>query len=111
MVNTLALSVMERTRELGTLRALGASRRQLRRMVRHESIVVALIGAAVGLPVGVGLAALVTRALSDYDVSLSLPIAGLLYLTWLSVWAAVIAATGPARRASRVQVVQALAEQ
>ena len=50
MVNTLALSVMERTREFGTLRALGASRRQLRRMVRHESIVVALIGAAVGLP-------------------------------------------------------------
>ena len=50
MVNTLALSVMERARELGTLRALGASRRQLHRMVRHESIVVALIGAAVGLP-------------------------------------------------------------
>ncbi len=111
MVNTLALSVMERTRELGTLRALGASRRQLRRMVRHESVVVALIGAAVGLPVGVGLAALVTRALSDYDVSLSLPIGSLIAITLVAVIAAVIAATGPARRASRVQVVQALAQQ
>ena len=111
MVNTLALSVMERTRELGTLRALGASRRQLRRMVRHESIVVALIGAAVGLPLGVGLAALVTQALSDYDVSLSLPIGGLIMITLIAVAAAVIAASGPARRASRVQVVQALAQQ
>ena len=111
MVNTLALSVMERTRELGTLRAVGASRRQLRRMVRHESIVVALIGAAVGLPVGVGLAALVTEALSDYDVSLSLPIGGLLTIALVAVLAAVAAASGPARRASRVQVVKALAQE
>ena len=111
MVNTLALSVMERTRELGTLRAVGASRRQLRRMVRHESIVVALIGAAVGLPVGVGLAALVTRALSDYDVSLSLPIGGLVSIALVALLAAVLAASGPARRASRVQVVRALAQE
>lgn len=111
MVNTLALSVMERTRELGTLRAVGASRRQLRRMVRHESIVVALIGAAVGVPLGVGLAALVTEALSDYDVSLSIPITGLVVITAVAVIAAVVAASGPARRAAKVQVVSALAEQ
>lgn len=111
MINTLALSVMERTRELGMLRAVGASRRQLRRMVRHESSVVALIGAAVGLPIGVGLAALVTEALSDYDVHLSLPIGGLLTIAFVAVIAAVVAASGPARRASRVHVVTALAEQ
>ena len=80
-------------------------------MVRHESVVVALIGAAVGLPVGVGLAVLVTRALSGYDVSLSLLIGVLTAITWIAVLAAVIAASGPARRASRVQVVQALAQQ
>ena len=111
MVNTLALSVMERTRELGTLRALGTSRRQLRRMVRHESVVVALIGAAVGLPLGIGLSALITRALADYDVALSVPVGALVTITLVATVAAVIAATGPARRAGRVQIVSALAEQ
>lgn len=80
-------------------------------MVRHESIVVALIGAAVGLPVGVGLAALVTRALSDYDVALSLPVGSLVAITLIAALAAIVAANGPARRASRVQVVQALAQE
>ena len=69
MVNTLVLAVFERTRELGMLRAIGLTRRQTRRMVRHESVVTALIGAALGLPLGIGLAALVTQALSDYDVA------------------------------------------
>ena len=57
MVNTLALSVFERTRELGMLRAVGMTRRQARRMIRHESIITALIGAALGLPLGIFLAA------------------------------------------------------
>ena len=61
MVNTLVLSMHERTRELGMFRAVGMTRRQTRRMVRHESVITALIGAAVGLPLGVSLAALVTR--------------------------------------------------
>ena len=63
MVNTLVLTVFERTRELGMLRAVGMTRRQVRRMVRHESIITALIGAALGLPLGIFLAALVTQAL------------------------------------------------
>src|SRR5262249_35676032 len=62
IVNTLVLAVFERTRELGMLRAIGMTRRQLRRMIRHESIITALIGAAPGLPLGVSLAAPVTRA-------------------------------------------------
>ena len=69
MVNTLVLSVFERTRELGMLRAVGMTRQQARRMVRHESVITALIGAALGLPLGVFLSFLVTQALSQYDVS------------------------------------------
>ena len=56
MVNTLVLSVFERTREIGMLRAVGMTRRQVRRMIRQESIVTALIGAALGLPLGIFLA-------------------------------------------------------
>ena len=80
MVNTLVLSVFERTRELGMLRAVGMTRRQARRMVRHESVITALIGAALGLPLGIFLAALVTRALQEFDVRFADPVgpAGLL---------------------------------
>ena len=74
MVNTLVLSVFERTRELGMLRAIGMTRRQARRMIRQESVITALIGAALGLPLGVFLAALMTQALSDYGVVLSIPL-------------------------------------
>ena len=76
MINTLVLAVFERTRELGMLRAIGMSRRQMRRMIRHESIVTALIGAALGLPLGVLLAALATRGLGSLGVGFHLPGAG-----------------------------------
>ena len=65
VINTLVLSVFERTRELGMLRAIGMTRRQVRRMIRHESIVTALIGAALGIAVGIFLAVITTIALSD----------------------------------------------
>ena len=65
MVNTLVLSVFERTREIGMLRAVGMSRRQVRRMVRQESVITALIGAALGLPLGLLLAGLLSAALSE----------------------------------------------
>ena len=68
MVNTLVLAVYERTRELGMLRAVGMTRRQARRMIRHESVITALIGAAMGIPLGIFLSALVTQALSKYGV-------------------------------------------
>ena len=73
MVNTLVLSVFERTRELGMLRAIGMTRRQARRMIRHESVITALIGATLGLGLGVVLAALATQALSQYGVTLAIP--------------------------------------
>ena len=59
IVNTLVLTVFERTRELGMLRAVGMSRRQVRRMIRHESVITALLGAAFGIPLGILLAALI----------------------------------------------------
>jgi putative ABC transport system permease protein len=108
MVNTLVLSVYERTRELGMLRAIGMTRRQARRMIRHESVITALIGAALGLPLGIFLAALVTQALSQYGVGMSLPVPTLAGFTLVAVLAGVAAAILPARRASRLDVLDAL---
>jgi putative ABC transport system permease protein len=108
MVNTLVLSVFERTRELGMLRAIGMTRRQARRMIRHESIITALIGAALGLGLGVLLAALATHALAKYDVGMSLPVPTLAAFTVVAVAAGIAAALLPARRASRLNVLQAL---
>ena|SRR5687768_2043804 len=108
MVNTLVLSVFERTRELGMLRTIGMTRRQARRMIRHESIITALIGAVLGLGLGVFLAALVTQALADQGLSLVLPIQTLAGFTLVAVLAGVAAAILPARRASRLNVLDAL---
>jgi putative ABC transport system permease protein len=108
MVNTLVLSVFERTREIGMLRAIGMTRRQARRMIRHESVITALIGASLGVGLGVFLAALVTRALSDYDVPLAVPVRTLVAFTLVAVLAGIGAAILPARRASRLHVLDAL---
>jgi putative ABC transport system permease protein len=108
MVNTLVLSVFERTRELGMLRAVGMTRRQVRRMVRHESVITALIGAALGLPLGLFLAALATRGLSSSGVGFHLPIRSLLIFTAIAIAAGVLAAVVPARRAARLNVLEAL---
>jgi putative ABC transport system permease protein len=108
IVNTLVLSVFERTRELGMLRAVGMTRRQVRRMIRHESIITALIGAALGMVVGVFLSALVTEALSSEGVGFSLPIGTLIVLVLVASLAGVLAAILPARRAARLNVLNAL---
>jgi putative ABC transport system permease protein len=108
MVNTLVLSVFERTRELGMLRAIGMTRRQARRMIRHESVITALIGAVMGLGLGVLLSALVTQAMSDYGVPMSLPLPTLIGFTLVAVLAGIGAAIMPARRASRLNVLDAL---
>jgi putative ABC transport system permease protein len=108
MVNTLVLSVHERTRELGMLRAVGMTRRQARRMVRHESVITGLIGAAVGLPLGVGLAALVTASLSQFEVQLVVPFGQLAVFVLMAVVAGILAAVLPARRAARLDVLEAL---
>ncbi len=109
IVNTLVLSTFERTRELGTLRAVGMTRRQVRRMVRHESVITALIGAGLGIAVGLGLAAIVTSVFSDEGLTFAVPAGSLIVLTIVAALAGVLAAIVPARRASRLDVLTALA--
>ena len=109
MINTLVLSVYERTREIGMLRAIGMTRRQVRRMIRQESIITALIGAAIGLPLGIFLAALVNRALSEFDVSFAIPWVQLVILTIVAIVIGILAAIMPARRAARLDPLQAIA--
>jgi putative ABC transport system permease protein len=109
MINTLVLSVYERTREIGMLRAIGMTRRQIRRMVRQESVITALIGAALGLPLGIFLAALVNRALSEYDVRFSIPWGQLVILTVVAIVIGILAAIMPARRAAKLDPLRAIA--
>jgi putative ABC transport system permease protein len=108
IANTLALSIHERTRELGMLRAIGMSRRQVRTMIRYEAVITALIGAILGLVLGVIFAALISRPLKDEGFTLSYPILTLVLLLILAAFAGVIVAIGPARRASRLDVLDAL---
>jgi putative ABC transport system permease protein len=109
IVNTLVLSTFERTRELGMLRAVGMSRRQVRRMVRGESVITALLGAALGIVVGLGLAAIATSLLADEGLTFVVPIPALVIFTVVAILAGIAAAVLPARRASRLDVLGALA--
>ncbi len=110
VVNTLALSVIERTRELGLLRAVGMSRRQLRRMVRLESVVISIYGAALGLVLGSVFGVSLVRALGDMGINtLQVPAGQLLGFLLLGAVIGVIAATFPARRAGRLKVLDAIA--
>ena len=108
MVNTLILSVFERTRELGMLRAVGMTRRQVRRMVRQESVITALIGAALGLPIGLFMAGLMAIVLSSEGIGFAVPWGTLIAFTIVAIVAGVLAAIVPARRASRLDVLKAL---
>jgi putative ABC transport system permease protein len=108
VINTLVLSVFERTREIGMLRAVGMTRRQVRRMVRYESIVTALIGATLGLGIGIFLAGLTSLALSDYGVVFAMPYRALAAFVAIAILAGMLAAILPARRASRLNVLEAL---
>ncbi|HMJ37222.1 MAG TPA: FtsX-like permease family protein [Baekduia sp.] len=107
IVNTLVLSISERTRELGLLRAIGMSRRQVRRVIRYEAIITAQIGAVIGLALGIVLSLLVTRAIDDFQ--LSIPVGTLIFLLIAAAVAGVLAAILPARRASRLNVLESLA--
>jgi putative ABC transport system permease protein len=108
MVNTLVLAVFERTRELGMLRTVGMTRRQVRRMIRHESTITALIGAGLGLPIGLFLAAMVTRVLSEQGLQFALPMTSLVAFAIVAILAGLAAAILPARRAARLDVLRAL---
>jgi putative ABC transport system permease protein len=110
IVNTLALSVLERTRELGLLRAVGMSRRQVKRMVRVESVLVSVFGGLLGLVVGVIFGIALQRALVGQGVTeLSFPVTQLAVYLLLAAAAGMLAAWLPARRASKLNVLQAVA--
>ncbi|MDP9262339.1 MAG: FtsX-like permease family protein, partial [Actinomycetota bacterium] len=106
IVNTLVLTVFERTREIGMLRAVGMTRRQVRNMIRHESIITALLGAALGIPVGIVLALMVGKAIS-YP-AFTIPWLTLVVFVVGAIIAGLFAAIFPARRAGRLNVLEAL---
>lgn len=110
IANTLSLSVYERTRELGLLRAVGASRRQIRAMVRMESEITALLGAVQGVIIGVVLGWAVIFALRDQGFSkMSVPVPTIVVVLVIAVVCGIVAAMRPARRASRLDVLAAIA--
>jgi putative ABC transport system permease protein len=109
IINTLALSVIERTREVGLLRAVGMSRRQLRRMVRLESIAIAVLGAVLGVVMGVVFGVFLQRALVDQGLDvLSVPYMSLGIFVLVAALVGVLAALLPARRAARLDVLRAI---
>ena len=109
IVNTLALSIFERTRELGLLRAVGTSRRQLKRIVRLEAVITSLIGASLGLVLGVLFALAISRPLEEEGFRLTFPVGTLVLLLAAAAAAGMLASLWPARRAARLDVLQALA--
>jgi len=108
IINTLVLTVYERTRELGMLRAVGMTKRQVRMMIRYESIVTALMGAVLGMAVGLFLAALITHALSSSGIVFAVPWIQIVYFVIAAVIVGILAAVIPARRAARLNVLRAL---
>ncbi|GAB2758029.1 ABC transporter permease [Nocardioides salsibiostraticola] len=109
IVNTLSLSVLERTREIGLLRAIGLSRRRLRLMVTLESVTISLMGAVLGLVLGVIIGVLLQRSLRDDLSELGMPLGSLLVFLLIAVVFGVLAAIVPAVRASRMKVLDAIA--
>ncbi|GIF06958.1 ABC transporter permease [Actinoplanes siamensis] len=109
VVNTLALSVLERTRELGLLRAVGMTRRQVRSAVRWEAVLIAAVGAVLGLILGLAFGAAFSRALASLGiVTVDVPIAQPLLCAVIAALAGVVAAIAPARRAAKVDILRAV---
>jgi putative ABC transport system permease protein len=109
IINTLVLSVYERTREIGMLRAIGTTRRQVRWIIRWESVITAVIGAILGLLLGILLAVMITAGLQSQGIEYALPIGQLLIWVVFAIVFGIVAAAFPARRAARLDVLQAIA--
>jgi len=110
ITNTLALSVFERTREIGLLRAVGMTRGQIRRMIRWESIIVAVIGALLGVVLGLFFGVVVTLALKSQGIDvLAIPAGQIIGLVIFGVVAGLLAAIMPARRAAKLNILEAIA--
>jgi len=109
IANTLALSIIERTRELGMMRAVGMTRSQLRSMIRWESVIIAIQGTLLGIVVGVFFGWALVTALSDEGIeTFRLPVPTLVVIVVLAAFAGVLAAVWPARRAAKLDVLRAV---
>jgi len=110
IVNTLGLSIYERTRELGLLRAVGMERRQVKRMIRYESVIIALFGAVMGVVVGIGFGWALQQALEPEGVTkLEIPVGQLVVYFVFAAAAGLLAAIWPARRAAKLNVLESIA--
>jgi putative ABC transport system permease protein len=108
IVNTLVLAVYERTREIGLLRAIGSSRRQVRATVRYESVITSIIGALMGIVVGIAFAWVVTTKFAGQGITFSIPGGQLVVFLVVGVIVGVVAAILPARRAARIDILEAI---
>jgi putative ABC transport system permease protein len=109
IVNTLGLSIFERIRELGLLRAVGATRRQLRSMIRWEAVIIAVLGAVLGLAIGVFFGWTIVRALNSQGITeFNLPVGQLVLFVVAAALAGILAAVLPGRRAARIDVLRAI---
>jgi putative ABC transport system permease protein len=109
IANTLALSIFERTRELGLLRAVGMTRRQLRATVRYESVIIALLGTTLGLAIGTAFGWSIVKALEGEGLdTFAFPFSQLAVVTVIAALAGVGAAALPARRAARLDILGAI---
>ncbi len=108
IVNTLVLAVFERTREIGLVRAIGMSRRQVRRTVTYESVITSIIGALMGIFVGVVFAWVVSTRFAGQGITFSIPVTQLIVFVILAIIVGVIAAILPARRAARIDILEAI---
>ena len=108
IANSLYLSIHERTREFGLLRAVGATRRQVRRMVRYESAITAAIGGLLGTAVGLLFAALITASLDNLGLSFKIPVGQLVIFMVLAVVVGIVGAVLPARRGAKIDVLEAV---
>ena len=111
IVNTLALSVFERTRELGLLRAVGMTRPQLRRMIRYEAVIIAVFGSLLGLGLGIAFGVAMVSALKSEGINLAFPIGQLVVFLVLAGFAGLVAGIPPARRAARLDVLEAISHE
>ena len=109
IANTLALSIFERTREIGLLRAVGMTRSQLRSSIRWESVIIAVQGTILGLGIGLCFGWAVVRALADQGLTVfRVPYGSLAIIVVLAAAAGMVAAIGPSRRAAKLDVLKAV---